>query len=253
MNTNKNRLFQILIILLLITSCSAPNEPELGPAPAFCQPGQGLIENGEGCDVCPPGTFNDASGSVECQVCPPGTYQDEEGATECKPCPPAPGTDDEMTPEPIPAACQAGIDIGAPPPVPAVVTQADNNPTEENIPDSRTTATPVPLTGIWSHESSPGQLDCAGFSKTIDAMFGTVEVEIIEDGARMIMRGVPDYEELYLDRIDETTYRAVLQVEDGVVTVTVYVRSPILMEGEILGQYTGGCEFKRTFQLNKQG
>ena len=83
-------------------------------------------------------------------------------------------------------------------------------------------------------------------------MFGNVEVEVIEDGAKMIMRGVPDFGEIILNRIDETTYRAVIQVEDGVVTVTVYVRSPTLMEGEILGQYTGGCEFKRTFQLNKQ-
>jgi len=245
-------IFPIFIIALLLVSCGAPAEPELGSAPALCQPGQGLMESGEGCEACPPGTFNDASGPVECHVCPPGTYQDQAGATECLPCPPA-QTANGMTPASIPAGCQSGFGAGAAPPVPAVVTQADTGPTEENQPNSETTVTPIPLSGIWYHSSSPGQLNCDGFSKTIEAMFGNVEVELIEDGAKMIMRGVPDFEEIILTRVEENKYQATIQVEDGVVTVTVYVRSPILMEGEIYGQYTGNCEFKRTFQLDKQG
>ncbi|XP_078324762.1 uncharacterized protein LOC111124312 [Crassostrea virginica] len=40
------------------------------------------------CKQCLPGTYEDGTGSSLCKQCPPGTYQDETGSNQCKQCPP---------------------------------------------------------------------------------------------------------------------------------------------------------------------
>jgi len=260
--------FQVLlssiILGIFLVSCGAPPEPELGLAPVFCQPGQGVMENGEGCEACPPGTFNDEAGPVKCQVCPAGTYQDEEGSTECKPCPPTLNDVDIQdgeptpTPQPIPVAClsgnitSGGADSPAQPPV--VTENPNSNDDENDEPDPEPTATPIPipLSGFWYHESSAGQLNCTNGNKTVDPIIGNVEVEMSEDRSQMTIYGIQDYPELVLNRIDETTYRAVITVNEGTVTVTVTIISPTMMVGEIHSVFPT-CEFFRTFQLDKAG
>ncbi|XP_045901457.1 thyroglobulin [Micropterus dolomieu] len=53
--------------------------------PSFgCSPGYRLNSDGEGCVVCPAGSF---SREGACLLCPQGTYQDEEGRSFCSECP----------------------------------------------------------------------------------------------------------------------------------------------------------------------
>ncbi|XP_041650249.1 thyroglobulin [Cheilinus undulatus] len=63
------------------------SEPKLvsGKTPTFgCSRGFRLAEGGDGCLVCPAGTF---SREGACLLCPQGTYQDEEGRDFCNKCP----------------------------------------------------------------------------------------------------------------------------------------------------------------------
>ncbi|XP_075994519.1 thyroglobulin [Genypterus blacodes] len=63
------------------------SEPKLVSmtTPSFsCLPGYQLDGAGEGCIICPAGTF---SSEGACLLCPQGTYQDEEGRDSCNKCP----------------------------------------------------------------------------------------------------------------------------------------------------------------------
>ncbi|XP_031582758.2 thyroglobulin [Oreochromis aureus] len=64
-----------------------PSEPKLVSVttPSFgCSRGYHLDSDGEGCVVCPAGSFSQEGA---CHLCPQGTYQDEEGRDFCNRCP----------------------------------------------------------------------------------------------------------------------------------------------------------------------
>lgn len=50
-----------------------------------CPPG--TFKVGDGCELCPAGTFSPFTNSPECTVCAFKKYQDQEGATNCTDCP----------------------------------------------------------------------------------------------------------------------------------------------------------------------
>ncbi|XP_019124008.2 thyroglobulin [Larimichthys crocea] len=63
---------------------SEPKLVSMETAVFGCSRGYRLSGDGEGCVVCPPGSF---SSEGACLLCPEGTYQDEEGRDFCDRCP----------------------------------------------------------------------------------------------------------------------------------------------------------------------
>jgi hypothetical protein len=50
-----------------------------------CSPGTYSVEGGK-CELCPPGTYNEAFGASSCQKCPAGTYSSQYGLNHIKQC-----------------------------------------------------------------------------------------------------------------------------------------------------------------------
>lgn len=79
----------------IVTTEINPTVPNI--APAVCAPGHHLNKDGNGCLLCPPGTYtgwinrsqdkkyNDGrnyyNGNKQCELCPPGTYYNKKGLT----------------------------------------------------------------------------------------------------------------------------------------------------------------------------
>ncbi|XP_070767606.1 thyroglobulin [Enoplosus armatus] len=84
---NKSRLLEGVQGLLGNIRSMFTSQPKLVSmtTPSFgCSHGYHLDSDGEGCVVCPAGSF---SREGACLICPQGTYQDEEGRDFCNKCP----------------------------------------------------------------------------------------------------------------------------------------------------------------------
>ena len=57
----------------------------------------------EGCELCPPGTFQDDPQSNNCEACPVNTYSDRPGTVQCQDCDTRKEWAPEVSPPPAPA------------------------------------------------------------------------------------------------------------------------------------------------------
>jgi hypothetical protein len=241
-------LLAVALAGLILAACAAP-EPELGPGPILCEPGQGASADGETCETCPAGTFSD-DGIGRCRECPMDSFQGESGSTECITCPENTSTGG-MTGAYGIVFCEpiAGGGTGQ-------LEENDITPPEPVQSETTTpTLTPTPdLNGTWIHYTGAGFLDCGEFNKRVDPVTGRIEVIMSEDGSFMTMLGLEDYPELEIPRKEEGLYEVVLpRVEEGIsgtITITVKVISGNMMEGMIVTVF-GPCRFERPIRLEK--